>query len=278
MATLLHSAPLRSFLEESAVYLADEPMSDIEAMIWVQARQAARAGSTSCWPAAMYNPALPPQCHLLPDCAVCSVAVEPPSVSPLRVHHVLARLLLLPPASPAAMPHCLRLLPRHRRPPPQSLPPEVREAKFVGLAALRAEMYDRNLQARADLFPAWAGAWDGTGACSRACSHVHPNMRQRTQPADACSRRGPARNVGSWRQPRACAAALGAAPRRHLAQVLQRMLGEQYMYHKKVTHGEEKGTYKPYYIDMGEPLLAATCCAPCVHVGVLLGLAMAGRR
>lgn len=28
----------------------------------------------------------------------------------------------------------------------QSLPPEVREAKFVGLAALRAEMYDRNLQ------------------------------------------------------------------------------------------------------------------------------------
>lgn len=30
----------------------------------------------------------------------------------------------------------------------QSLPPEVREAKFVGLAALRAEMYDRNLQVR----------------------------------------------------------------------------------------------------------------------------------
>lgn len=27
-----------------------------------------------------------------------------------------------------------------------SQPPEAREAKFVGLAALRAEMYDRNLQ------------------------------------------------------------------------------------------------------------------------------------
>lgn len=30
--------PARSFLEESAVFLADEPMSDVEAMIWVQVR------------------------------------------------------------------------------------------------------------------------------------------------------------------------------------------------------------------------------------------------
>jgi len=54
---------LCSFLEESAVFLADEPMSDVEAMLWVL-----------------------------------------------------------------------------------SLEPELREAKRVGLAALRAEMYDRNLQ------------------------------------------------------------------------------------------------------------------------------------
>lgn len=59
----------------------------------------------------------------------------------------------------------------------QSLPPEVREAKFVGLAALRAEMYDRNLQ------------------------------------------------------------------------VLQRMLGERYMYHKKSGKSDDPSAYKPYYIE-----------------------------
>ena len=61
-ATLL-LPPCCSFLEESAVFLADEPMTDVEAMLWVLGLQ-----------------------------------------------------------------------------------PEQREAKVVGLAALRAEMYDRNLQ------------------------------------------------------------------------------------------------------------------------------------
>ncbi|PRW45695.1 hypothetical protein C2E21_5862 [Chlorella sorokiniana] len=107
-ASLISGVPLIShrymlksynFLEESAVFLADEPMSDVEAMIWVQ-----------------------------------------------------------------------------------SLPPEVREAKFVGLAALRTEMYDRNLQ------------------------------------------------------------------------VLQRMLGERYMYHKKTGRGDDASAYRPYYIDMSTPL------------------------
>ena len=58
-----HPTPHRSFLEESAVFLADEPMSDVEAMLWVL-----------------------------------------------------------------------------------SLTPEQRAAKVVGLATLRGEMYDRNLQ------------------------------------------------------------------------------------------------------------------------------------
>lgn len=86
------------FLEESAVFLADEPMSDVEAMLWVL-----------------------------------------------------------------------------------SQPPEVRDAKAVGLGALRAEMYDRNLQ------------------------------------------------------------------------VLQRMLGERYMYKHRVASGRFKGQYKPLYIDMSTP-------------------------
>ncbi|PSC68981.1 hypothetical protein C2E20_7512 [Micractinium conductrix] len=87
-----------NFLEEAAVFLSDEPMSDVEAMLWVL-----------------------------------------------------------------------------------SQPPEAREAKRVGLAALRAEMYDRNLQ------------------------------------------------------------------------VLQRMLGEEYMYKHKVNYGKHKGEYRPMYIDMDTP-------------------------
>jgi len=55
-------------------------------------------------------------------------------MGPARLQYVLA---LSPNAIATGMPSC---------PPLQSLPPEVREAKFVGLAALRAEMYDRNLQ------------------------------------------------------------------------------------------------------------------------------------
>ncbi|KAL4427608.1 hypothetical protein ABPG75_001697 [Micractinium tetrahymenae] len=106
-ASLISGTPLIShrymlksynFLEESAVFLADEPMTDVEAMLWVL-----------------------------------------------------------------------------------GLDPELREAKRVGLAALRAEMYERNLQ------------------------------------------------------------------------VLQRMLGEQYMYKHRVSHGKMKGQYTPLYIDMTAP-------------------------
>lgn len=36
-------------------------------------------------------------------------------------------------------------------------------------------------------------------------------------------------------------------------QVLQRMLGERYMYHKKMGKGDDPSAYRPYYIDMSEP-------------------------
>lgn len=35
-------------------------------------------------------------------------------------------------------------------------------------------------------------------------------------------------------------------------QVLQRMLGERYMYHKKTGKGDDPSNYHPYYIDMSE--------------------------
>lgn len=35
-------------------------------------------------------------------------------------------------------------------------------------------------------------------------------------------------------------------------QVLQRMLGERYMYHKKSGKSDDPSAYKPYYIDMSE--------------------------
>ena len=44
-------------------------------------------------------------------------------------------------------------------------------------------------------------------------------------------------------------APLAACP---VPQVLQRMLGERYMYHKKTGKGDDPSNYHPYYIDMSE--------------------------
>ena len=55
--TIADTFPPHSFLEESAVFLADEPMSDVEAMIWVQVRPPPWArltqGSSTAVPARM---------------------------------------------------------------------------------------------------------------------------------------------------------------------------------------------------------------------------------
>ncbi len=56
-ATIVDAFPPHSFLEESAVFLADEPMSDVEAMVWVQVRPPP-------WARPMQGAALP--------CSTCS--------------------------------------------------------------------------------------------------------------------------------------------------------------------------------------------------------------
>lgn len=56
------SAASHSFLEESAVYLADEPMSDVEAMIWVQVRRGP-AGMACALAARSHAQAAPLPCH-----------------------------------------------------------------------------------------------------------------------------------------------------------------------------------------------------------------------
>ncbi len=125
----------------------------------------------------------------------------------------------------------------------QSLPPEVREAKFVGLAALRAEMYDRNLQV------------------GQLCTPlpVPAEARRSSVYALLTARRYLTAGLRFF----ACAellsllslvtnSVLPLLPPCPALQVLQRMLGERYMYHKKTAKGDDPSAYRPYYIDMSE--------------------------
>lgn len=56
-------------------------------------------------------------------------------------------------------------------------------------------------------------------------------------------------------------------------QVLQRMLGERYMYHKKTGKGDDPSDYRPYYIDMSEWGQAERTHWKCIGASVVLSTA-----
>jgi hypothetical protein len=143
------------------------------------------------------------------------------------------------------------------------LDPALRAAKAVGLGALRAEMYDRNLEVRG-VYCLGGGVTVRLGGheWQAGCPGDKPWLidDSRAWPPKATKLLN--KKLG-WVSRRyscdymnrlvACTLADPGMQALCHAQVLQRMLGERYMYKHRVATGRHKGEHKALYIDMATP-------------------------